>query len=117
MSGKAKLPKTIAGLKVPKALRQSGWLDALVASPEGRTLLAEALLRAAEAAAAVLTSQREDAGSDAAEPAEAEPAEVDAAEEEEQPVAPKPRGRRRSRRGGEVAAEDDGQTAAPSVET
>lgn len=111
MSGKAKLPKTIAGLKVPKSLRQSGWLDSLVASPEGRELLAEALLKAAEAAAAVLRPQHPEEG-----PEEAGTAEVEAAEEE-QPAEAKPRGRRRSRRGGNVAAEDESQTAAPSAET
>lgn len=114
MSGKAKLPKTIAGLKVPKAFRNSGWLDSLVGSPEGRELLAEALLKAAEAASAVLTLHRPDGDEPDPAPDEAV-ADEDAAapEEEETPAVAKPRARRRSRR----AAEDDAQTAAPSAET
>ncbi|HYE50453.1 MAG TPA: hypothetical protein VEB20_12745 [Azospirillaceae bacterium] len=52
---KAKLPKRIAGFKVPKALRRVGALDRLVNSPTGRRILAEALMAAAAAAAAALT--------------------------------------------------------------
>jgi hypothetical protein len=45
---KAKLPKRIAGIKVPKALRKSGGsLAGLVESPAGRKVLAEALMAVA----------------------------------------------------------------------
>lgn len=45
---KAKLPKRIAGIKVPKALRKSGGsLAGLVESPAGRKVLAESLMAVA----------------------------------------------------------------------
>ena len=53
-SGKAKLPKSVAGFKVPKALRKSELIEALTASPSGRQLLADALVAGAAAAVAVL---------------------------------------------------------------
>jgi hypothetical protein len=49
-----KLPKTIAGVKVPKAVRTSGLLDEVLNSPLGREILAEALVAAAGAVATVL---------------------------------------------------------------
>ena len=55
---KAKLPKTVAGLKVPKALRKSGVLETLVGSHAGRQILADALVAAAAAAAAALVKDR-----------------------------------------------------------
>jgi hypothetical protein len=60
-SEKAKLPKTVAGLKVPKALRKSGVLETLVGSHAGRQILADALVAAAAAAAAALVKDRSDA--------------------------------------------------------
>jgi len=58
-SAKSKLlPKTVAGLKVPKALRKSGVLETLVGSHAGRQLLADALVAAAAAAAAALVKDR-----------------------------------------------------------
>lgn len=51
---KPKLPKTVAGVKVPKALRKSGVLATMVGSPTGRQLVADALVAAGAAAAAVL---------------------------------------------------------------
>lgn len=51
---KAKVPKKVAGLKVPKAFRKLGALDALVGTPIGREVLAGALIAAAAAAANAL---------------------------------------------------------------
>lgn len=61
-SDKAKLPKTVAGFKVPKTLRKSGALDTLFGSALGRQLVADALVAAAAAAAAALVKPRVDAG-------------------------------------------------------
>jgi hypothetical protein len=55
---KAKLPKIVAGVKVPKAIRSSGLLDELLNSELGREILAEALVAAAGAVAAVLIKKR-----------------------------------------------------------
>jgi hypothetical protein len=51
---KVKVPKKVAGIKVPKALRKSGALDALVSSSIGREILAGAIVAAAGAAASAL---------------------------------------------------------------
>jgi hypothetical protein len=56
--GKTKVPKTIAGVKVPKVLRKSGWLDPLLADPQTREILADVLIAAAGAAAAALVKER-----------------------------------------------------------
>lgn len=56
--GKTKVPKTIAGVKVPKALRQSGWLEPVLADPYAREILADVLIAAAGAAAAALVKER-----------------------------------------------------------
>ena len=53
-TSKFKLPKSIAGLKVPKGLRKAEIVEGLLASPDGRRLLADALSAAGAAAAAVL---------------------------------------------------------------
>jgi hypothetical protein len=53
-AAKMKLPKKVAGLKVPKALRKSAALETLAGSHAGRQILADALVAAAAAAAAVL---------------------------------------------------------------
>jgi hypothetical protein len=74
-SGKSVLPKTVAGVKVPKVVRKSTSLGTLINSELGREILADALLAAAGAAAAALTKTRAaraagtavaDAGSNAA---------------------------------------------------
>ncbi len=74
------LPKSIAGVKVPKAVRKSSALGTLFNSQLGREILADALLAAAGAAAAALTRTRParaagtaiaDAGSDVASSAAA----------------------------------------------
>lgn len=52
------LPKEVAGVKVPKAVRKSGALAALFNSDLGRELVADALIAAAGAAAAALTRNR-----------------------------------------------------------
>jgi hypothetical protein len=56
-SGKSKLPKKVGGVSVPKMLRKNP-LVALFDSPQGREILADALLAAAGAAAAVLVKNR-----------------------------------------------------------
>ena len=60
-SDKVKLPKTVAGFKVPKTLRKSGALDTLFGSALGRQLVADALVAAAAAAAAALVKARSNA--------------------------------------------------------
>ncbi|MBM1174733.1 hypothetical protein [Microvirga arabica] len=55
---KAKLPKTIAGVTVPKAVRTSGLLDELLNSQLGREILSEAIVAAAGAVASVLMKKR-----------------------------------------------------------
>jgi hypothetical protein len=53
-----KIPKTIAGVKVPKAVRKAGWLDPVLADPRAREILADVLIAAAGAAAAALVKER-----------------------------------------------------------
>ncbi len=55
---KTKLPKTIAGFKLPKSVRKSRILDAMLNSQIGRDILANALTAGAGAAAAVLLEER-----------------------------------------------------------
>jgi hypothetical protein len=57
-SEKTGLPKTVAGVKVPKAVRNSSTLGTLINSELGREILADALIAAAGAAAAALTKTR-----------------------------------------------------------
>jgi hypothetical protein len=52
------MPKKVAGVKVPKAVRQSKSLGTLLNSGLGREILADALIAAAGAAAAALTRTR-----------------------------------------------------------
>jgi hypothetical protein len=52
------VPKKVAGVKVPKAVRESGSLSTLFNSALGREILADALIAAAGAAAAALTRTR-----------------------------------------------------------
>jgi Pyruvate/2-oxoacid:ferredoxin oxidoreductase gamma subunit len=53
------LPKRIAGVKVPKALRRSRLIDSLLRNPAGRKIVADALIAGATAAATVLVEHRE----------------------------------------------------------
>ena len=48
-SNTLKLPKSIAGIKVPKFLRTPGTIEQFLNSPVGRVVLAEALIAAAAA--------------------------------------------------------------------
>ncbi|WP_420962379.1 hypothetical protein [Brucella sp. IR073] len=52
------IPKRIGGFKVPKPLRRSKMLRALLGTSTGRNLLASALTAAAAAAAAALVEER-----------------------------------------------------------
>ncbi len=60
MAKKIKLPKKVAGYRVPKSVRKSTLLRALLNNPMGRDVLANALTAGAGAAAAVLVENRED---------------------------------------------------------
>lgn len=55
---KNKIPKKVIGYKVPKSVRRSPVLKALVASKIGREVLAHALTAGAAAATAVLVEER-----------------------------------------------------------
>ena len=55
--GKGKIPKKIAGVKVPKALRKA-LAGSLVDNPRAREILADVLIAAAGAAAAALVQNR-----------------------------------------------------------
>jgi hypothetical protein len=55
-----RIPKRIAGLKIPKAVRKSKLLRSLLGSPMGRTIVADALVAGAAAAAAALVREREE---------------------------------------------------------
>lgn len=57
---KNKLPKKIAGFRVPKSIRKSKMLRALLKSPMGRDILANAITAGAGAAAAVLVAERDE---------------------------------------------------------
>jgi hypothetical protein len=52
---KTKVPKKVAGVKLPKTLRHSNLVEAIFQNDTARRLLADALIAAAGAAAAVLT--------------------------------------------------------------
>ena len=58
MAKKIKLPKKVAGYKVPKSIRKSKLLRMLLNNPVGRDVLANALTAGAGAAAAVLVGER-----------------------------------------------------------
>jgi hypothetical protein len=62
---KNRIPKKIAGFKIPKMIRKNAVLSALLASPTGRQILGQALVAGAAAAAAVLTASRSDDIADA----------------------------------------------------
>ena len=56
MAKKNKIPRKLAGVKIPKVLRKNSVLKALLGSPAGRQIVGEALLAAATAAAAALVA-------------------------------------------------------------
>jgi hypothetical protein len=60
---KARIPKKVAGVKIPKFVRKSDFLGTLLASDIGRDILANALTAAAGAAAAVILEHRDDIAS------------------------------------------------------
>ena len=57
---KMKVPKRIAGFKVPKQIRKSSVLRGLLASKAGREIAGRALIAGATAAAAALVVEREE---------------------------------------------------------
>ena len=57
---KIKIPKKIAGYRVPKVVRKSPILKAMLKNKTGRDILAKALVAGAGAAAAVLVEDRKD---------------------------------------------------------
>jgi hypothetical protein len=59
---KKKIPKKIAGFKIPKVLRKNSLLKSLVGTAGGRQLVAEALVAAAGAAAAALVASQSTEG-------------------------------------------------------
>jgi hypothetical protein len=56
---KASLPKKVAGIRIPKGIRKSRMIRAMLKNPVGRDLLANALVAGAGAAAAVLIEKPE----------------------------------------------------------
>lgn len=56
MAKKAKIPKRVVGVKVPRAIRRSAILRSLLANDAGRQVLGEALLAGATAAAGILAA-------------------------------------------------------------
>ena len=65
MAKSYQLPKKIIGMKIPKPLRDLGWLQAFLESDLGRRILAEALVAGAAAAAAALAGTQTEAGAKA----------------------------------------------------
>ncbi|GGE51205.1 hypothetical protein GCM10007276_30320 [Agaricicola taiwanensis] len=65
MAKKNKIPKNIAGIRVPKQVRKSPILRMLMSSPTGRRILADALVAGATAAAGVLARSKQDKIADA----------------------------------------------------
>jgi len=55
---KLKMPKKIAGYRVPKAIRKNPILKSMLSNKTGRDLLAKAIMAGAGAAAAVLVEER-----------------------------------------------------------
>jgi hypothetical protein len=56
---KNRIPKKVAGFKVPKALRKSPMLKVLLGSTAGRRILSDAVMAGAAAAAAILVQSGE----------------------------------------------------------
>jgi hypothetical protein len=65
MTKKTQLPKKVLGMKVPKSVRNLGWLQAFLESDMGRRILAEALVAAAAAASAALVGTQTETGAKA----------------------------------------------------
>ncbi|HEY1961810.1 MAG TPA: hypothetical protein VGG69_05295 [Rhizomicrobium sp.] len=65
MAKKYQLPKKLIGVKVPKPLRNLGWLQSFLESDLGRRILAEALVAAAAAASAALIGTQTETGAKA----------------------------------------------------
>jgi hypothetical protein len=59
---KTTIPKTVLGMRVPKALRSSRAIASVLESPLAREILADVLLAAAGAAAAALARHRPNGG-------------------------------------------------------
>ena len=57
---KPKLPKRIAGFKVPKGLRKSKMVKGMLGSDLGRQIVADAIVAGAGAAAVVLVRERDE---------------------------------------------------------
>ena len=57
---KTRIPRKIAGYKVPKAIRKSPMLKVLLGSTAGRRILSDAVMAGAAAAAAILVQSNED---------------------------------------------------------
>lgn len=55
------IPKTIAGMKVPKRLRKSSLVRNLLSNRVGRQIMADALMAGAGAAATILIAERKEA--------------------------------------------------------
>jgi hypothetical protein len=58
MAKKNRIPRKIAGVKIPKALRKKSLIKSLLGSPTGRQVIADALQAAAGAAAVALVATR-----------------------------------------------------------
>ena len=58
MAKKNKVPKKIAGVKIPKVFRKNALLKGLLGSPAGRKVVANALVAAAGAAATALLATK-----------------------------------------------------------
>jgi hypothetical protein len=65
MAKRYQLPKKILGVKIPKPLRDLGWLQSFLESDIGRRILAEALVAAAAAASAALAGTQTETGAKA----------------------------------------------------
>jgi hypothetical protein len=55
---KNRIPKKIAGVKIPRAIRKNTLMKGLLGNPVGRQIVADALIAAATAAAAALVASR-----------------------------------------------------------
>jgi hypothetical protein len=65
MAKKNRIPKKIAGFRVPKLLRKSRLMKGLLSTPFGRQIVADALVAAAAAAAAALVATTSEQAGDA----------------------------------------------------
>jgi hypothetical protein len=57
---KMKIPKKVAGYKVPRTIRKNALLKTLLASNAGRDVLAKALIAGAGAAAAIMVEEKDE---------------------------------------------------------